>query len=132
MPETQSNQRALEQQRAAQAWEYVAQVKGRNFAEKYGKLARSAAADIQVNGLGQTLAFWKAKKEEHHRKLFEHVSAWVTGQLKVNGDLLTWISKTATTDEYRRATAETIAFLAWVKRFAEAELDEKKEPANAS
>lgn len=125
MPEIQSNQRTLEQQRAAQSWEYVAQVKGRNFAEKYGKLARSAAADIQVNGLGQTLAFWKAKKEEHHLKLFEHISAWVTGQMKVNGDLLIWITKTATTDEYRRATAETIAFLAWVKRFAEAELDEK-------
>jgi CRISPR-associated protein Cmr5 len=125
MPEIQSNQRTLEQQRAAQAWEYVSELKNRSVAEKYGKLARSAAADIQVNGLGQTLAFWKAKKEEHHLKLFEHVSAWVTGQLKVNGDLLIWITKTATTDEYRRATAETIAFLAWVKRFAEAELDEK-------
>ena len=126
MPETQSNQRTLEQQRATRAWDDVSvQVKGRSFAEKYGKLARSAAADIQVNGLGQTLAFWKAKKEEHHIKLFEHVSSWVTGQMKVNGDLLTWITTTARTDEYRRATAETIAFLGWVKRFAEAELDEK-------
>lgn len=127
MSETQSNQRTLEQQRAAKAWEFVADAgkMKKEAATKYGKLARSAAADIQVNGLGQTLAFWKAKKEDHHSKLFEHVSAWVTGQLKVNGDLLIWITKTATTDEYRRATAETIAFLAWVKRFAEAELDEK-------
>jgi len=37
-------------------------------------------------------------------------------------DLLYWIVNNAATDEYRRATAETMAFLTWLKRFAEAEL----------
>lgn len=127
MTDKQSNQRTLEQLRAAYAWECVdGKVKGKSFAEKYGKLARSAGADIQVNGLGQTLAFWKAKKEEHHLALSNHVSSWVTKRLGVSGDLLLWITQSAKTDEYRRATAETLAFLAWVKRFSEAELDEKK------
>jgi CRISPR-associated protein Cmr5 len=37
-------------------------------------------------------------------------------------DLLEWIVNPNTgSDRYRQATAEAIAFLVWVKRFAEAE-----------
>jgi len=118
-----SRQRSLEQERAKAAWERVSAVKGQSYAGKYGQLARSAPADIQANGLGQTLAFWKAKGEEHHRYLFNHVSEWVKGQIGfLDGDLLQWVVTTADTDGYRRATAEAIAFLIWLKRFAEAEL----------
>lgn len=123
-----STRRSLEQKRAQRAWISVGQVKGKGeVATKYGKLARSAPADIQANGLGQTLAFWRAKAKagNEHDLLFGHVSAWVKEQLEINaagGDLLTWIVERANTDEYRRATAEAIAFLMWVKRFAEAEL----------
>jgi len=118
-----SRQRSLEQERAKAAWERVSAVKGQSYAGKYGQLARSAPADIQANGLGQTLAFWKAKGENHHRALLEHVSEWVKGQIGFSdGDLLQWVVTTADTDGYRRATAEAIAFLIWLKRFAEAEL----------
>jgi len=118
-----SRQRSLEQERAKAGWEKVAAVKGQSYAGKYGQLARGAAADIQANGLGQTLAFWKAKGESHHRALLNHVSEWVKGQIGFSdGDLLQWIISTADTDGYRRATAEAIAFLIWLKRFAEAEL----------
>jgi CRISPR-associated protein Cmr5 len=118
-----SRQRSLEQKRAKAAWERVSAVKGQSFAGKYGQLARNSPANIQANGLGQTLAFWKAKGEEHHRHLFNHVSEWVKGQIGfLDGDLLQWVVTTADTDGYRRATAEAIAFLIWLKRFAEAEL----------
>ncbi len=118
-----SQQRSLEQQRAEAAWKRVTAVKGQGYAGKYGQLARSAPADIQANGLGQTLAFWNAKGEAHHRDLFNHVSDWVKGQIKfTDANLLQWIVNTADTDGYRRATAEAIAFLIWLKRFAEAEL----------
>jgi len=119
-----SRQRSLEQERAKAAWDKVAEVKGQSsYAGKYGQLARSAPADIQGNGLGQTLAFWKAKGETHHRALLSHVSDWVKGQIGfTDRDLLQWIVNTADTDGYRRATAEAIAFLSWLKRFAEAEL----------
>ena len=118
-----SRRRSLEQERAKAAWERVSAVKGQPYAGKYGQLARSAAADIQANGLGQTLAFWSAKGEDHHRALLSHVSQWVQGQIGLSdGDLLQWIINTADTDGYRRATAEAIAFLIWLKRFAEAEL----------
>ena len=122
-----SRQQSLEQKRAAAAWDRVVHIRdhGRDYAKKYGQLAKSAPADIQANGLGQTLAFWRAKtKEEHSQVLFRDVSDWVRSQIKpdVKTGLLEWIMQEATTDEYRRATAEAIAFLNWLKRFAEAEL----------
>ncbi|MBN2007621.1 MAG: type III-B CRISPR module-associated protein Cmr5 [Anaerolineae bacterium] len=119
-----SQQRSLEQKRATIAWEAVTQVKGQSFQDKYKSLAANAPADIQTNGLGQTLAFWKAKGGEEHRMLYQAVSVWVKGQLNMpaTSDFLVWVMQTATTDQYRRATAEAIAFLSWLKRFAEAEL----------
>jgi CRISPR-associated protein Cmr5 len=122
-----SRQRSLEQERAKAAWERVIEVKGKPYAAKYNQLARGAAADIQANGLGQTLAFWRAKGrnegEEHHRVVFDHVSDWVRQRLRfTEPDLLQWVMGTADTDGYRRATAEAIAFLVWLRRFAEAEL----------
>jgi CRISPR-associated protein Cmr5 len=118
-----SRQRSLEQERAKAAWARVLAAKGQSHAGKYGQLARSAAADIQANGLGQTLAFWNAKGEAHHRALLNDVSNWVKSQFRFSDEtLLAWITNTADTDGYRRATAEAIAFLIWLKRFAEAEL----------
>lgn len=122
-----SNQRSLEQERAKKAWEAVSKAKkSPDYQKKYKSLARSAPASIQQNGLGQSLAFWRAKpKDEHQIDLFNAISDWVKNQIKWQGNkhLLDWIVQDAKTDEYRRATSEAIAFLQWVKRFAEAELE---------
>lgn len=132
-----SGQPSLEQRRANYAWQRIDEVKKKGFAKEYGQLARSAPTMILSNGLGQTLAFWKAKGYKNgqpkdnganpHARLLEHVSAWVLPQLKVpnNNDLLVWVMNgSTTTDGYRRATAEAMALLTWLKRFAEAELGE--------
>jgi len=37
-------------------------------------------------------------------------------------DLLKWVTDSASGADYRRAAAEAMAFAAWLKRFAEAEL----------
>jgi len=146
-----SHQRNLEQERASHAWSCVVNVrdngknkKNKSYAGEYGSLARSAGADILTNGLGPTLAFWNAKGYEkgaikdggnQHAQLLQDVSNWVMGQLKkhpnlandLDGlDLLDWVINKAKTDGYRRATTESIAFLAWVKRFAEAELGDSE------
>lgn len=131
-----SLRRSLEQQRAKAAWEAVAQVRKRGaagkFAGEYTGLARSAPTDIQTNGLGQTLAFLRAKGFEHgrrnpdsaHAQLLDDISGWLRGHLKLDGnrDVVEWIVMAAETGAYRRATVETLAFLAWLRRFAEAEL----------
>jgi CRISPR-associated protein Cmr5 len=126
--------RALEQERAADAWNQVNQVKEKGYSKEYGSLARSASANIMANGLGQTLAFWRAKGldrgrpanngENAHWQILSHVSDWVKKQLGFEHDdgLLGWIVEDAKTDQYRQATTETIAYLSWLKRFAEAEL----------
>jgi CRISPR-associated protein Cmr5 len=143
MSAQQSPQQSLEQKRAAAAWAFVENVKkngknkkGESFAKDYGSLAKDAPAHIQSNGLGQTLAFWYAKGFEkgepkkgnnEHAQLFGDVSRWVGKQIKGNENLnlLDWIIKDANTNDYRRATAEAMAFLQWLKRFAEAELEDK-------
>lgn len=142
-----SPQQSKEQERAREAWTCVRAIKERDeqlpekkrFGKEYGALAKSAPADIQVNGLGQTLSFWRAKgmkqgkpKEDGdnaHWKLYEHVSEWVMNNLnqKPKDGLMNWVmDKGATTNQYRQATTEAMAFLQWLKRFAEAELSEEK------
>ncbi|MCM8746991.1 type III-B CRISPR module-associated protein Cmr5 [Thermomicrobium sp. CFH 73360] len=123
----QSHQRTLEQRRAAEAWQCVDAVRKTPYADEYGQLAREAASLVQMHGLGQTLAFLKAKakeKENEHQHLARDLSRWVSRQLlgEARDDLREWIVNQATVAEYRRATLEALAFLTWLKRFAEAEL----------
>lgn len=130
-----SRQRTLEQERADKAWQQIQAVK--NFSGKvpqeYSSLAKKAPADIQANGLGQTLAFWRAKgfnggKDSGNTadyQLLQHVTEWLNSDKSLNlgkTNLVEWVSREATVVEYRQATAEAIAFLVWLKRFAEAEL----------
>lgn len=130
---TSTDFRTLEQRRARFAWECVEKVKKENFAQDYGQLAKSAPADILTNGLGQTLAFLRAKGYERGKKkngnnehayLLENLTYWVKSQIHWRSDkeLLQWIVEDASTEDYRRATTEALAFLQWLKRFAEAEL----------
>ncbi len=123
----QSRQRSLEQQRAAFAWDCVQQVKKKSWASDYGQLAKGLPAMVQVNGLGQTLAFLDSKgkrQDNEHARLAADLSRWVSKQLLggERDDLIPWITGQASAAEYRRATAEALAFLNWLRRFAEAEL----------
>lgn len=115
--------RTLEQQRAAHAWQQVQEGKRRAKQKELKSLARSAPASIQSNGLGQTVAFWKAKNEDHHAALYAALEGWLKDQLKFSKPLLEWIATEATSTQYRHATAEAMAYLNWYKRFAEAELE---------
>jgi CRISPR-associated protein Cmr5 len=133
-----STRQSTELKRARQAVEWVSKLKkiGGNAAKEYSSLARSAPADIQSNGLGQTLAFWRSKgwekgkpKNNGHTLLYQHLSQWVCGRMGWDGKakdhgLLSWLVEKDTSD-YRRATVEAQAFLVWLKRFAEAELGEE-------
>lgn len=124
---SQSKRRTIEQDRAAQAAICVNEAKG---VKGYGSYARRAGALIQTQGLGQALAFWRSKGWEKGKPkngdayalLYRHMSSWLNQQLRTNNDILQWIQEDASTEDYRRATAEAQAFLIWLKRFAEAEL----------
>ena len=136
-----SKQRDLESERAKAAWEAVHEIvdkqnnqnievkaKAEKLFKEYTSLAKSAPADIMSNGLGQTLAFWGAKAKENengYSKLLKDVTNWLTDErhrLNNKGrELVKWIVGLDDMNQYRRATSEAIAFLVWVKRFAEAE-----------
>jgi CRISPR-associated protein Cmr5 len=103
---------------------------------EYRSLARSVTGDILNHGLGQILAFLLAKGKEKgkfkkgssHSLLYQHLCEWVCREMgwgKVDlFDKLT--ADTTTTADYRRATVEAIAYISWLKRFAEAELSESQ------
>jgi CRISPR-associated protein Cmr5 len=132
-----SRQRSLEQKRTQAAWASVAEVKGKAWQKDYRQLALSAPALIQTNGLGQALAFWRVKSKGENGKgfdqLYKDVAEWTGKSVKNDKkDLLLWIIEDAPVSEYRRATTEAIAFLSWVKRFAEAELQEPQQQQEGS
>jgi CRISPR-associated protein Cmr5 len=117
-----SKRQTQEQKRAKQAWKNIHdEVKRKGFAGEYKTLVSSASADIQTNGLGQTVAFWRSKGKSHHEILYRHLSEWVMQEMDVQGDLMHWITQTDSR-RYRQATVEALAFLGWLKRFAQAEL----------
>ncbi len=133
-----SFQQTLDQKRAKQAWDDIQSVINRSdeFKKKYGSLARKVPMLVLTNGLGQTLAFLvsKAKLKEAPQKrgadaqasgeVFKHLSVWTMSQLAPsagNQDLLRWVLNNDSA-AYRRATVEALAYLMWLKRFAEAEL----------
>lgn len=121
MPE--SLLQTTEQQRAAQAWKDVAEVRGRHIEGRYNSIVRKVPSYVLTNGLGQTLAFLRAKGGAE-KTLYDHLSAWVLGRVRSEGEdgsLLEWLL-TQDSAVYRRATVETLAYLNWLKRFAEAEL----------
>ncbi|HXH09564.1 MAG TPA: type III-B CRISPR module-associated protein Cmr5 [Alphaproteobacteria bacterium] len=122
-----SLQKTKDQERAAKAWGCVSTVKSQAYQKEYKSLAQKMPSYILTNGLGQTLAFLKAKgkgnRADEHEVLYGHLSAWVMSQVdgRESDRLLNWVMESES-GAYRRATAETLAFLNWLKRFAEAEL----------
>ena len=118
--------RTLEQKRAKHAWDCVQKVKSQPFASDYRSIAVKVPSLILTNGLGQTLAFLKAKGKNEpaneHEILYKHIEEWLQRQLGINKNLLDWLVNNATSQQYRLATMEALALLQWLKRFAEAEL----------
>lgn len=139
--QTQTRRQNIEQQRGKQAWDDIIEIK--KLVEKdqkeYRSLARGLNAMIQINGLGQTLGFLKAKgggKKNAHFNLLGHLTYWMRWHFDANNTepnpaisenndgLLDWILRSASSSDYRRATTECLAFGNWLRRFAEAELKE--------
>lgn len=130
----------IEQKRGAQAWKDIQEVKGKGEAleKEYRSLARGLNAMIQINSLGQTLGFFKAKGKgdtnKAHYLLLKHLTEWMKGHFTASNvavmksghdGLLHWVVDEGTSSaDYRRATTECLAFGVWLRRFAEAELEE--------
>jgi CRISPR-associated protein Cmr5 len=127
-----SRQQTLEQQRATKAWEAVSQVKedprNTKHQKEYDSWVKKVPVLILTNGLGQTLAFLKSKSDREKELLYEHLSVWLKTQMswspqsQQKPDLLERLIHESSAN-YRRATIEALAFLNWLKRFADALLE---------
>lgn len=127
-----TQQQTLQQKRAAHAWGRIDEIdtkRDEKFQKKYGSRVRGLPSLVQSDGLGQMLAFLKAVDGRSKNRgntpeivAYQHLSAWASHKdsaLNVQGDFLKWLLDQSTT-EYRRATTEILAYLSWLKRFAEA------------
>ena len=148
-----SRRQNSEQERGRQAWKNIQAIKEldkknteKKLEKEYRSLARGLNAMIQINGLGQTLGFLKAKGKNDEKKahylLLTHLTDWMqdeghfkaanNGVMKRGYDgLLRWVLDPDTSShDYRRATTECLAFGVWLRRFAEGELQEPEAGEN--
>jgi CRISPR-associated protein Cmr5 len=128
--------RTIEQRRAASAWHNIEQVTTdatyRSFQKKYKSLTRRTPAMIQTNGLAQTLAFLRAKnsdKAPHFGLLAGQLSDWARGQLNLNEEEpnLDSALRNGSSALLRLSTLEVQAYLLWLRRYAEAEIEGEEE-----
>jgi CRISPR-associated protein Cmr5 len=144
--EKQSVRRLLEQERGKFAWNCIQEIKKLPSAElqaEYRTRALTFNQMVQINGLGATLGFLKAKATKEQKGgqeqqvlsaygyLLQHLTNWmhqrgfVANEDRKFDALLSWVLEEADREEYRRATTECLAFGDWLRRFAEAELSKE-------
>jgi len=142
MEQKASLRQTLEQKRAKYAWEKIVRIDERKRKDYRGIVQRFPSL-IQTNGLGQALAFLKAKAKdkEHseHQYLYNHLEEWLIsdkGPIPIYPDpapnekegfkLINRLISNDSTN-YRHATMEALALMKWLKRFAEALAPEDKD-----
>jgi CRISPR-associated protein Cmr5 len=130
MPETMMSKASptLDQRRASHAWDAVQRAKQKQEhhqkqdPKKFGGQAKKLPTRIMAAGLGQALAFLKAK--DYAPGLLAELTEWMKQRIPPKqgepSDLLERIVN-GDSDFLRRATDEVLAYLVWLNRFAEAE-----------
>lgn len=105
--------------------------------DEYLSAARGLPAEIRMNGLGQAIAVLRARgvKNNGAMALYRHVSDWMCHSNSPSPyhdkedpeeALLDAVVNGAEHD-YRQAYVEIDAYLAWLKRFADALLEKPKD-----
>lgn len=118
----------LDQRRAAHAWDAVQRAKKKRDLhndqdpKRFGGQVKKLPSRIMAAGIGQALAFLKAKG--YAPGLLAELDDWIRIRIPPAAgaprDLLGRIIK-GDSEFLRRATDEVLAYLVWLNRFAEAE-----------
>ncbi len=115
----------LEQGRAAAAYGYVKDAVGQlgdKRKKEYKSYVKKLPVMIKTNGLGQTLAFIKAKGSDAYSKIYEQLKDWLSrcpNPIIGGGSDLVEAVINLDSGEYRAATSETLSLLKWMRRFAD-------------
>ena len=113
----------LEQGRAAYAFAQVASyLKGKGEKEQgeYRSYLKKLPAMVQMNGLGETLAFYFSKGKTH-RDIYQQISSWLRSQYGdrfEDREVLEEIVN-MTSSDYRMMAVEVVALTNWMRRFAD-------------
>jgi CRISPR-associated protein Cmr5 len=103
--------------------------------KEYKSHTRKIPTMILSNGLGQTLAFIKAKSEKGnaydliYSQLTEYMKSAHTVRIqmpKEKNDFVEWVIS-CDSSKYRYITQEILAFLNWLRRFAEGLIEGEEE-----
>jgi CRISPR type III-B/RAMP module-associated protein Cmr5 len=124
MPQT------LDQKRAKHAWDVVSKAKQLDESRKkdFGTELKKLPSRVIASGLGQAMVFLQARQDEKKKPgvklLIEGVSGWIAHMRPPKGqdknDIVQRIIQ-GDSDFLRWATAETLAYLQWLVRLADAE-----------
>lgn len=110
----------LEQRRAHHAYEaveaFLARKPNEEERKKYGTHVRKLPTRIAASGLGQALAFMVAKG--YCPDILQALNHWILAKRDTDALLLEVIR--GDSDNLRLRTAEALAYLQWLSRFAEA------------
>jgi CRISPR-associated protein Cmr5 len=122
--------RTLDQRRAADALRNIQSLEGEGKGAygNYKSYVKALPANILMSGLGQAAATVRSRKRGGYEQLYEHLERWLCGgdedaPYRGENDLIGAIVKNDQ-DRYLRAQAEAIAYLEWLRKFAEAFLEE--------
>ena len=137
------NAQTLAQRRARHALDCIRihEKAGVGSYKNYVSYVEALPATILMNGLGQACAALLAKAEgkldKPHGLLYADLQSWLCGpdpaapyptpQNQAREDCLMKAITTCDQNQYLRAQVEALAFLVWLKKFAGAFLERKKE-----
>lgn len=113
----------LEQRRSKHAWKAVQTISQERNKKELAGHAKKMPMRIKAAGLGQALAFVNAKLERGNL-LHDQLSDWVLKERGIQATQSRSLLESVvhgTSDTLRRSTEETLAWLEWFNRFAEAE-----------
>ena len=118
-----SKQATLDQKRARHAWDVIQKVLASKEGQKdFGTQVKKLPARIMAAGLGQALAFLEAKNDKGKTQaLLDALADWMHQRRSTAGDrrLVVRVIE-GDADFLRFATAESLAYLQWLVRFADA------------
>lgn len=125
------SKKSLDQRRAADALEKIQSLEqGAKDYGKYKSYAKALPANILMSGLGQAVATVRSRDRAGYPRLYEHLAGWLCGDDEdapyrnyPGEDLIQAIVENDQND-YIRAQAEAMAYLEWLRKFAEAFLED--------
>lgn len=120
----------LEQGRAAFAYSCAEEGKTISHRQEYKSYVKKLPMLIKANGLGPALAFVSSRKKKGefekgyaYKLIIDHITGWLQKDTKQlvnidNTDIVNAVIKLKS-PEYRAVTVEVLAYLTWLRRFAD-------------